>query len=123
MDATQRTRNQRTQGHKPIVEQPRGFDLFALPGLRRFIRWKYARFVFQLPLLILAVFVIWDGFAGRQVAPRNIATTTVWLHYRGLVVIALALIGNAFCAACPLMLTRGANKEVGAPFAAQAELS
>ncbi len=97
---------------KPIVEQPKGFDLFALPFVRRFIRWKYARFVFQLPLLILAVFVIWDGLSGRQLAPRNVATTSVWLHYRGLVVIALALIGNAFCAACPLMLTRGATKRL-----------
>ena len=97
---------------KPIVEQPKGFDLFALPGVRRFVRWKYARFVFQLPLLILAVFVIWDGLSGRQLAPRNVATTSVWLHYRGLVVIALALIGNAFCAACPLMLTRGATKRL-----------
>ena len=95
-----------------IAEQPRGFDLLKLPGLRRFIRWKYARAVFQIPLLLLALFAIWDGFTGRQLAPRNVATTTLWLHYRGLVVIALALVGNAFCAACPLMLTRGATKRL-----------
>ena len=98
--------------YKPIVEQPKGFDLFRIPGLRRFIRWKYARLVFQLPLLILALFVIIDGFTGRQLAPRNVATTAVWLHYRGLVVLALALVGNAFCAACPLMLTRGATRRL-----------
>ena len=45
-------------------------------------------------------------------APRNIATTSVWLHYRGLVVLALAFFGNAFCAACPLMLTRGISKRI-----------
>lgn len=94
----------------PLTEQPQGFDLLHLPLLRRFIRWKYSRLVFQLPLLILALFVIVDGFTGRQLAPRNVATTSVWLHYRGLVVIALAFIGNAFCAACPLMLTRGPTK-------------
>lgn len=98
--------------YKPIVEQPKGFDLFALLGLRKFFRWKYARFVFQLPLLILAIMVIIDGFTGRQLAPRNLATTSVWLHYRGLVVLALALVGNAFCAACPLMLTRGASRRL-----------
>ena len=97
---------------KPISEQPKGFDLLRLPGLRSFIRWKYARLVFQLPLLILALFVIVDGFTGRQLAPRNVATTAVWLHYRGLVVLALALVGNAFCAACPLMLTRGATRRL-----------
>ncbi|MCL4210015.1 MAG: hypothetical protein KJZ68_05085, partial [Phycisphaerales bacterium] len=66
-----------------------------LPGLRRLARFKYARLLFQLPLLLLAVMVIVDGLTGRQIAPRNVATTTVWLHYRGLVVVALALFGNA----------------------------
>ena len=95
---------------KSFAKQPKGFDLLSIPFLRQFIRWKYARFVFQLPLLILAIFVLVDGFTGRQLAPRNVATTSVWLHYRGLVVLALALIGNAFCAACPLMLTRGPTR-------------
>jgi polyferredoxin len=98
--------------YKPIAEQPKGFDLFRLPYLRKFIRWKYARFVFQLPLLVLALFVIVDGLTGNQLAPRNVATTATWLHYRGLVAIALAIFGNAFCAACPLMLTRGATKRL-----------
>jgi polyferredoxin len=98
--------------YKAIAEQPRGFDLFSLPGLRRFIRWKYARFVFQLPLLVIALFAMVDGFTGNQLAPRNVATTSVWLHYRGLVAIALAIFGNAFCAACPLMLTRGLTRRL-----------
>lgn len=90
-----------------FVDQPRGFDLLSLPGVRRFVRWRYARFALQLPLLLLVLFVLVDGFTGRQVAPRNVATTAVWLHYRGLLVFGLALVGNLFCAACPLMLTRG----------------
>lgn len=83
-----------------------------LPGLRRFLRWRYARLTFQLPLLLLAVFVVVDGFTGDQLAPRNVATTSIWLHYRGLVVVALALVGNAFCAACPLLLTRGLTRRL-----------
>lgn len=101
-----------SQGGKLLVDQPRGFDLFSLPGVRRFVRWRYARFALQLPLLLLALFVIVDGLTGRQIAPRNIATTSVWLHYRGLVVIGLVIIGNAFCAACPLMLTRGLSRRL-----------
>ena len=93
-----------------MVDQPRGFDLLSLPGVRRFVRWRYARLAFQVPLLLLAAFVIVDGLTGRQIAPRNVATTAVWLHYRGLLVIAIAVIGNAFCAACPLMLTRGPSR-------------
>ncbi len=56
-------------------DQPRGFDLMGRLGLRRFFRWKYARLVFQLPLLILVVIMLIDGFTGRQLAPRNMATT------------------------------------------------
>ena len=93
-------------------QQPRGFDLLRVPGLRRFFRWRYARFVFQLPLLLLAAFAVFDGLTGDQLAPRNLATTTLWLHYRGLVVLALAVVGNAFCAACPLMLTRGLSRKL-----------
>ncbi len=54
--------------------------------------------------------MIVDGLTGRQLAPRNVATTSVWLHYRGLVVLGLAFLGNAFCAACPLMLVRGPSR-------------
>jgi polyferredoxin len=98
--------------YKPITGQPKGFDLFSLPGLRRLVRWKYARFAFQLPLLILTLFVLVDGFTGNQLAPRNVATTSIWLHYRGLVALALAIFGNAFCATCPLMLTRGLTRRL-----------
>jgi len=99
---------QRRQG--AFVDQPRGFDLLSLPGLRRFVRWRHSRLVMQLLLLAVAAFVLVDGFTGRQVAPRNVATTSVWLHYRGLLVFALAVVGNLFCAACPLMLTRGPSR-------------
>lgn len=96
------------------MDQPRGVDLLTLPGLRRLLRWRYARFAFQLPLLVLTLLVIVDGFTGQPMAARNVATAGVWIHYRGLVVIALALFGNAFCAACPLMLTRGLTRRLSA---------
>ena len=88
-------------------DPPRGPDLLTRLGVRRFARWRYARLAVQLPILLLALFVIVDGLTGRPLAPRNVATTAVWLHYRGLVVLALLVAGNLFCAACPLMLTRG----------------
>lgn len=74
----------------------------------------------QIPLALLAIFVLVDGFTGRQLAPRNVATTAVWLHYRGLVVIAIAVLGNAFCAACPIMLVRRPSawlsRRLGGPY-------
>lgn len=92
---------------RTVGARPPGPDLLRLPGLRRVARWRHARLLVQVPLLILAVLVVVDGLTGRQLAPRNLATTTVWLHYRGLVVIALLVVGNLFCMGCPLMLTRG----------------
>lgn len=88
-------------------DPPRGPDLLRRLGLRRFARWRYERLAVQVPILLLALFVVIDGLTGRPLAPRNVATTAVWLHYRGLVVLALLIAGNLFCASCPLMLTRG----------------
>lgn len=86
------------------------FDLLHVPLLGAFLRWRYSRFALQLPLLLIAALCVYDGLTGRQLAPRNTATVAVWVHYRGLVALALALAGNLFCAACPLMLTRGQTK-------------
>jgi polyferredoxin len=88
--------------------QPR-LNLLTLPILGDFLRWRYSRFALQLPLLLLALLAMYDGFSGRQLAPTNTATVSVWVHYRGIVAVVLALFGNLFCAACPLMLTRGAS--------------
>jgi polyferredoxin len=86
------------------------FDVLRLPIIGTFLRWRYARFVLQVPLLLIALLAVYDGFTGRQLAPRNTATVAVWVHYRGLVALAIAVAGNLFCAACPLMLTRGPTK-------------
>ena len=87
-------------------------DLLRLPILGRFVRWRYSRFALQLPLFLLAVLAIYDGFAGRQLAPKNLATVSVWLHYRGLLVLIIAVLGNLFCSACPLMLTRSLSERL-----------
>lgn len=54
--------------------------------------------------------MIFDGLVGPQLAPKNLATVGTWLHYRGLVVLALLLAGNLFCMACPFMLPRRAGR-------------
>ena len=53
--------------------------------------------------------MIFDGLVGPQLAPKNLATVGAWLHYRGLVVLALLVAGNLFCMACPFMLPRQAG--------------
>jgi hypothetical protein len=73
---------------------------------RAFLRWKHARTCFQLPLFALAILLIVHGLAGPQLAPKNLATLGVWVHYRGALVLALLAAGNLFCLGCPLVLAR-----------------
>lgn len=66
----------------------------------------------QIPVLLLAAWMIFDGLVGPQLAPKNLATVGTWLHYRGFVVLALLVAGNLFCMACPFMLTRRGGRWV-----------
>jgi cytochrome c oxidase assembly factor CtaG len=82
------------------------FDLLRVPLVGRFLRWRHARLCLQLPLLLLAVLVIADGFRGPQVGGMNLAGVLPWIHWRGLVIIGLLVAGNVFCMGCPFMLPR-----------------
>lgn len=82
------------------------FDLLRVTGLRRFLRWRHARVAMQLPLLALALVIVVHGLTGPELAPKNLATLLVWVHYRGALVLALLLVGNLFCMGCPLLLPR-----------------
>lgn len=91
----------------PALYQPAtSHDVLRLPGLGKLLRWRWGRLVFQLPLLALAMVMIYDGLTGPQLAPQNLATVAAWVHYRGLVVLALLLVGNLFCMSCPFALPR-----------------
>ena len=85
---------------------PEPFDALALPGIGAFLKWPHSRKILQLPLLALAVLMIWHGFAGPDLAPRNAATVLSWVHYRGFLLAGLLVAGNVFCMACPFMLPR-----------------
>ncbi len=80
------------------------------PVIGRFLKWRHARPAMQIPLLLLAGWMIFDGLVGPQLAPKNLATTGTWLEYRGIVVLALLVAGNLFCMACPFMLPRRAGR-------------
>ncbi len=79
-------------------------------GLNSFLRWRYARPLMQSVSFAGAVAIVVDGFRGPQMAPMNLAGVLPWIHWRGLVVIALLAVGNLFCMACPFMLPRAAGR-------------
>ena len=96
------------QSSIPALETPDSlpFDLMRVPGLGHLFRWRYARPLLQAPLLGLSIVMILHGLFGPTLAPKNLATTLSWLHFRGVLVLALLCAGNFFCLACPFMLVR-----------------
>ena len=82
------------------------FDLLRVPVLGGLFRWRYARPLLQAPLLVVSCLMILHGLFGPTLAPKNLATTLSWLHFRGVLVLVLLCAGNFFCLACPFMLVR-----------------
>ena len=90
--------------HAATDAQP--FDLLRVPLVGNLLRWRHARTLLQVPLFAVAALMILHGLAGPQLAPKNLATTLGWVHFRGALVLVLLFAGNFFCMACPIMLPR-----------------
>jgi ferredoxin len=88
------------------------FNLLNVPGIGRLLRWRWGRLTLQIPLLIVALLLIYDGFTGDPRASRNLATITPWVHFRGVAVLALLLAGNLFCMGCPFTIPRTLAKRL-----------
>ena len=64
---------------------------------------------------LAAAVVVLHGLVGPDLAPGNLATVLTWVHYRGLLVVALLAAGNFFCAGCPFVLVRDWGRRLHAP--------
>ena len=94
-----------------------GGDVLTWPVIGPVLRWKHVRTALQLVLLVVAAIVVAHGLAGPQLAPANLATVLTWVHYRGLLIVALLAAGNLFCTGCPFILVRDAARRLHAPAA------
>jgi polyferredoxin len=90
------------------------YNLLDTPIIGSALKSRYGRLIFQIPLFIIAIALIYDGFTGPQRAPENLATIAPWVHYRGLVVLAILLVGNLFCMGCPFTVPRTLAKRFAA---------
>lgn len=95
----------------PVITLPAtpprpSFDLLRVPLVGRFLRWRHARLCLQVPLLLLAGLVIYDGLFGPQVGAMNLAGVLPWIHWRELLILGLLVLGNVFCMGCPFLLPR-----------------
>ena len=82
------------------------FDLLRLPIIGPIARSRWTRRLAQMAVLLIVVAVIVDGFSGPQVGAMNLAGIVPWIHWRGLVIFGLLILGNVFCFACPFTLPR-----------------
>lgn len=96
----------------PLYRPTTAVDVLRLPLLGRLLKWRYGRLVLQVPLVLLALAMLYDGFTGPSLAGRNLATVGAWVHYRGLVVVVLLLAGNLFCMGCPFTVPRTLAKRL-----------
>src|SRR5262249_34075015 len=93
-------------GQPPLRAAPPAFDLLRIPLFGRFLRWRHARLSLQIPFLLLAGVIVYDGLCGPAVGAMNLAGVVPWIHWRGLVILGLLAAGNVFCTACPFLLPR-----------------
>ena len=84
------------------------FDLLRVPLVGALLRRPATRLFARLLLLALAVAMVLHGGFGSQLAPKNLSTLLTWVHYRGLLVLAVLVVGNVFCYSCPMVLVRDA---------------
>ncbi|HRI15420.1 MAG TPA: cytochrome c oxidase assembly protein [Verrucomicrobiota bacterium] len=91
----------------------RNFDVLKLPLVGRILRSASGRRCAQAVSLVIAIAVIVDGLLGSPVSSDNLAGIVPWIDWRALTVIALLVVGNVFCFACPFMLPRELGRLLG----------
>ncbi len=87
-------------------------NILEWPFLRRIARMRYGRLILQLPFLLVAAILIYDGFTGPDRAAQNLATVVPWVHYRGIIILVILLAGNFFCMGCPFTIPRTLAKRI-----------
>lgn len=99
------TRNRVHERVERVRIRERTFSLkrWRMPALRR---------VAQIVMVFVAGAVIADGLLGAQVTPLNLAGILPWIHWRALSLMALLLVGNLFCMACPFTFVRDLGRKV-----------
>jgi len=103
---------------RKIVVSPRTMgprDLLRMPILGAMFRHRHFRRCIQLAMFFLAAVVVADGLFGVQVAPLNLAGVLPWIYWRAFAVVALLLVGNLFCMACPFTLLRDLGRRLRFP--------
>jgi polyferredoxin len=90
-------------------------DVLRMPLVGALLRWQYLRVALQTALLAIAAAIVLHGVFGPQVGPMNLSTVLTSVHWRGLLVAAVLVLGNLFCTACPMILVRDGARRLHLP--------
>lgn len=83
--------------------------------LSRFLRSRWYPTLFQVPVLIGTVFIIYELVVGPLNADQNVGATVMWVLWWSALPIALLVVGRFWCAICPFgLISDLVQKFVGA---------
>ncbi len=98
-----------------MPQQERTIDVLRWPVVGPLLRGRHARTSIQTVLLLVSIVLVAEGLFGPPLAPANLTTVVTWVHYRGLLVVALLAAGNFFCTGCPFVLVRDMGRRLHQP--------
>src|SRR5258708_22908516 len=94
------------------ARQRPALDLLSLPLIGPILRWPHFRRMAQGLMFLGALAIVGDGLFGSQTSTMNLAGVLPWIHWRALSLIALLVVGNVFCMACPFNFVRDLGRRV-----------
>lgn len=109
ISSDRRNRAARAAQKHMLATPPRSaapFDLLRLPIAGRVLQAKLGRVSLQAIGFAVMTLIVFHGLTGTPASVFNLAGAPLWNILRPLNLIALLLIGNIFCMACPFTLPR-----------------
>ncbi len=82
-------------------QDKRKYDLLQHNSIASVFKNRKTRFLFQLPMVLLLVLVVFAGFFGIQNSNKSLATISIWVIWWSLLIISMALAGRVWCFVCP----------------------
>jgi polyferredoxin len=81
---------------------PIGFNYLDIPWIKKILTWNYLQPLFQIPLLIMFVILMFLAFFDIQDGGKNLSTKLIWTVWWAGVIFTFVLVGRVWCFMCPL---------------------